>query len=161
MYVVAVLEGTTRIGLVSAERELDVSGRGRAAATLQGAPEGYQLDTSLAPASLALPFEQTGAADPESFEIVAPSGQRLLSARVSPADLAATRTRWRDALQTITLAALAVWILLLAGPILDWRQAAPTGANAPPRPASSPDSSSARAWCSRSRLHRDGPPGCS
>ena len=125
VYVVAVLEGTTRIGLVSAERELDVSGRGRAAATLQGAPEGYQLETSLAPASLALPFEQTGAADPESFEIVAPSGQRLLSARVSPADLAATRTRWRDALQTITLAALAVWILLLAGPILDWRQAAP------------------------------------
>ena len=125
VYVVAVLEGTTRIGLVSAERELDVSGRGRAAATLQGAPEGYQLETSLAPASLALPFEQTGAADPESFEIVAPSGQRLLSARVSPADLAATRTRWRDALQTITLAALAVWILLLAGPILDWRQTGP------------------------------------
>ena len=125
VYVVPVLEGTTRIGLVSAERDLDVSGRGRTAATLQGAPEGYQLETSLAPASLALPFEQTGAADPESFEILAPSGQRLLSARVSPADLAATRTRWRHAIQTMTLAALAVWILLLAGPILDWRQAAP------------------------------------
>ena len=28
-------------------------------------------------------------------------------------------------MQTITLAVLAVWVLLLAGPILDWRQAAP------------------------------------
>ena len=126
VYVVPVLEGTTRIGLVSAERDLDVSGRGPATATLQGAPEGYHLDTSLAPASLALPFEQTGAADSDSFEILSPSGQRLLSARVSPADLAATRTRWRQALQTTTVAALALWILLLAGPILDWRQAAPS-----------------------------------
>ena len=126
VYVVPVLEGTTRIGLVSAERDLDVSGRGRAAATLQGATEGYHLDTSLAPASLALPFEQTGTGDADSFEILAPSGQRLLSARVSPADLAATRTRWRQALQTITLATLALWVLFLAGPILDWRQSAPS-----------------------------------
>ena len=125
VYVVPVLEGTTRIGLVSAERDLDVSGRGRAAATLQGATEGYHLDTSLAPASLALPFEQTSGADPASFDILAPTGQRLLSASVSPVDLAATRTHWYAALQTITLTVLAVWVLLLAGPILDWRQAAP------------------------------------
>ena len=126
VYVVPVLEGTTRIGLVSAERDLDVSGRGRAAATLQGALEGYHLETSLAPASLALPFERPGSADPASFDILAPTGQRLLSASVSPADLAATRTRWYQALQTITLAVLAGCVLLLAGPILDWRQAAPT-----------------------------------
>ena len=60
VYVVPVIEGTTRIGLVAAERELDVSGRGRATASLQGAPEGYHLDTSRAPVSLALPFERNG-----------------------------------------------------------------------------------------------------
>jgi signal transduction histidine kinase len=125
VYVVPVLEGTTRIGMVSAERDLDVSGRGRAAATLQGAPEGYHLETSLAPASLTLPFEQTGVSDPTSFDIMAPSGQRLLSANVSPADLSATRARWSQALRTVTLAVLAAWLLLLAGPILDWRREAP------------------------------------
>jgi len=63
VYVVPVVEGTTRIGMVSAEQELDVSGRGRASASLQGAPEGYHLDTFLAPVSLALPFERTGSCD--------------------------------------------------------------------------------------------------
>jgi signal transduction histidine kinase len=125
VYVVPVLDGKMRIGLVSAERDLDVSGRGRTTATLQGATEGYHLDTSLAPASLTLPFERTGAADPMSFDIVAPSGQRLLSAYVSPADLATTRTRWWQALQTVTLAVIAGWLLLLAGPIVDWRREAP------------------------------------
>jgi len=122
VYVVPVIEGATRIGLVSAERELDVSGRGRASASLQGAPEGYHLDTFLAPVSLALPFERTGTADRTSFDITAPTGQRLLSASVSPADLAATRTRWRQALRTLTLAVVAAWLLLLAAPILDWRR---------------------------------------
>jgi nitrogen fixation/metabolism regulation signal transduction histidine kinase len=124
VYVVPVLEGSTRIGLVAAERELDVSGRGRAAASLQGAPEGYHLDTSLAPVSLALPFERTGSTDSASFDVLAPTGQRLLSASVSPADLEATRARWRQALATATLAVTAAWMLLLAAPILDWRRVA-------------------------------------
>jgi signal transduction histidine kinase len=122
VYVVPVLEGTTRIGLVAAERELDVSGRGRATASLQGAPEGYHLDTALAPVSLALPFERTGGADRASFDVVAPTGQRLLSASVSQGDLAATRARWHQALETLTLAVLAAWMLVLAAPILDWRR---------------------------------------
>ena len=126
VYVVPVMEGATRIGLVAAERELDVSGRGRASASLQGAPEGYHLDTSLAPVSLALPFESTGSADRASFDVVAPTGQRLLSASVSPADLAATRVRWYQALQTLTLAMVAAWMLVLAAPILDWRRTART-----------------------------------
>jgi hypothetical protein len=124
VYVLPVVEGTTRIGLVAAERELDVTGRGRATASLQGAPEGYHLDTSIAPVSLALPFERTGVGERGSFEILAPTGQRLLSASASPADLAATRTRWRQALSTSTLAVAAAWLLLLAAPILDWRRAA-------------------------------------
>jgi hypothetical protein len=122
VYVVPVTDGATRIGLIAAERELDVSG-GRAAASLQGAPEGYHLDTSLAPVSLALPFERNGAASPASFNVVAPNGQRLLSASVSSGDLAATRVRWRQALQTLTLAIVAAWLLVLAAPILDWRRA--------------------------------------
>jgi len=126
VYVLPVLEGATRIGLVSAERDLDVSG-GRASATLQGAPEGYHLDTSLAPASIELPFERPGATrDVSTFDILAPSGQRLLSASVSGADLEATRIRWRRGLQSITLAVLAAWLLILAGPILDWRRQAMT-----------------------------------
>src|SRR4029079_17002730 len=117
-----VSDGATRIGLVSAERELDVSGRGRASASLQGAPEGYHLDTFLAPVSLALPFERTGTADRTSFDITAPAGKRLLSASVSPPNLAATRARWQQALLTLTLAVVAAWLLLLAAPILDSRR---------------------------------------
>jgi nitrogen fixation/metabolism regulation signal transduction histidine kinase len=122
VYVVPVSAGSGRLGLIAAERELDVSGRGRVSASLQGAPEGYHLDTFLAPVSLALPFERTGSVDRASFDILAPSGQRLLSASVSPADLAATRTRARQALRTVTLAVAAAWLLLLAAPILDWRR---------------------------------------
>jgi len=123
VHVLPIVDGATRLGLVSAERDLDVTGRGRGSASLQGAPEGYHLETSLAPVALSLPFEHSGPPDPSSFEIVSPSGQRLLSASVSPADLAATRARWHQALISLTLAVLAGWLLLLAGPVLDWRHA--------------------------------------
>ena len=57
--------------------------------------------------SLALPFERTGSSSTASFDVLAPTGQWLLSASVSPADLEATRDRWRQALATVTLAVTA------------------------------------------------------
>jgi signal transduction histidine kinase len=55
------------------------------------------------------------------FDIAAPSGERLLTARITDSDLAATRNRWRRATRSLSLVALALTVVLLAGPVLDWR----------------------------------------
>ena len=51
----------------------------------------------------------------------APSGLRLLTARLAPDDLNQSRARWRRATLSLTLVALAVAVVLLTGPLLDWR----------------------------------------
>ena len=64
----------------------------------------------------------------------APSGERLLTASVAPADLANTRERWRLATWSGVLAVIAITLILLTAPLLDWRNRLPLAI----RPTASP-----------------------
>ena len=127
VYVAPVLDGGSRIGAVATERSLGASG---AAGAPPGTPfrnEEFRFPTRLAPVSLDLPFEGARTSpDSGVFDITAPSGQHLLTASVAASDLAATRRRWERATRSLALIVFAVAILLLCGPLLDWRNVART-----------------------------------
>ena len=85
----------------------------------------FCFPTRLGPVAIERPFESgrtTGLDD--SFEVQAPSGELLFTATVRPQDIALTRDRWWQATQSIALMVLAATILLMAGPLLDWRNRA-------------------------------------
>ena len=117
VYVTPVVTGSgERIGTVAAERPL------RLAAPPPADGDVFRYASRLAPVSLELRFEsgrptQTAYA----FDVPAPSGNRLLTATLDPADLHRVRERWRRASQSLALATFALSLVLLCGPLLDWR----------------------------------------
>jgi len=124
IYVQPVISNGMRVGTIAVERPLpSVDGSTPVTSSLQGAgAESYRVPTTLAPVSIELPFEDAPpASDGASFDVQAPSGQRLLTASVAPADLASTHERWRLATWSGVLAVTAVTLLLLIAPLLDWR----------------------------------------
>jgi signal transduction histidine kinase len=62
-----------------------------------------------------------GTAQPGAFVLAAPDGTPLLDASVRQSDLSAARSQLRHGTAAFALAALAVTLLLLAGPLLDRR----------------------------------------
>ena len=58
------------------------------------------------------------------FTVPAPSGPALGAARLSPADLAAARDRWRTAVRSLAVTVLALLLILWCGPLIDWRKQA-------------------------------------
>jgi signal transduction histidine kinase len=124
IYVQPVVNNGTRVGTIAVERPLpSVNGSRPVTASLQGAgAESYRVPTTLAPVSIQLPFEGAPpASDGASFDVQAPSGQRLLTASVAPGDLANTNERWRLATWSGVLAVIAITLLVLTAPLLDWR----------------------------------------
>ena len=121
VYVAPRVAGASRVGTVAAERSLapaDPPPAGR----IQPTSDIFRISTPLSRIGIELPFERAGTnGGAETFEVTAPSGQVLLQARVTGADLAATRASWRRATRSLALMATALTILLLAGPLLDWR----------------------------------------
>ena len=86
----------------------------------------YMLETPLGPASLRMRWE--GAGDeprPNAFLLHAPSGEPLVEVSMSPADLDAARNAWRRRVVAVVLAIAGITVLLLIGPVLDRRAAAP------------------------------------
>jgi signal transduction histidine kinase len=72
--------------------------------------------------SIALSFEDARTRQDEStFDVPAPSGQRLLTATINPADMARGRARWRRATTSLALLTLAIAVVFLCGPLLEWR----------------------------------------
>jgi len=123
-YVQPVTSDGMRVGTIAAERPLpSVGGSSLATNSLQGtADDAYRVPTTLAPVSIQLPFEGAPpAGDGATFDVPAPSGERLLTASVAAADLADTRERWRKATWSGVLAVGAITLLLLTAPLLDWR----------------------------------------
>ena len=74
------------------------------------------------PVALRLQFEGAADAGPDAFVIRSPSNEPLAAVIVSDADLQAARQRIRDRLYAAELALAALLVLLLAGPLLDWRR---------------------------------------
>ena len=105
-----------RVGAVAAERALT------AATTAAPDADVFRFPGRIAPASIELNFESARTSpDPDAFDVTAPTGERLLTARISDEDLVSVRARWRQAAVSIALIALAIAVALLAGPLLDWR----------------------------------------
>lgn len=84
----------------------------------------FSLDTSIVPVALRLQFEGASDAGPDAFLIRSASSEPLAAVIVSDADLRAARRRIRDRAYAAELALAAVLVLLLAGPLLDWRKLA-------------------------------------
>ena len=110
-----------RVGSVAGERSLAAAGG--------DADEVFQFDTRIAPVSIEQRFER-GRTQPDSttFDVMAPSGAPLLTATLDPADVTQSRDRWRRAARSLALGTLALSLVLLCGPLLDWRQRLPRAA---------------------------------
>jgi signal transduction histidine kinase len=130
-YVTPILDGEAWVGSAAAERPLSmlVAGGARSAGARACGTRGtYCFPTRLGPVSVELPTEPA-TKDADGFDVRAPSGDLLFRAIVRPEDRALTRDRWQKAIRSSVLIAIAVTLLLLIGPLLDWRnrthQAAP------------------------------------
>lgn len=123
VYVRPVVGAASRIGTIAAERALTAAEDVAASAGLQSASDDrFRILTRFAPVSIELPFEGARTRqDLGAFEVSAPSGDRLLTATVASADLELTRERWTRATTSISLLVLGIAVLLLVGPLLDWR----------------------------------------
>ena len=108
------------IGAVVAESPLSRDGRTPMAGT------DFALETSIVPVTLRLQFEGAADTDPDTFIVRTPAGEPLASVQLSDADLQASRQRFRDRRLAAEITLGAVLLLLLAGPLLDWRRATRT-----------------------------------
>jgi signal transduction histidine kinase len=124
VYVQPLTSDGARVGTIAVERPLpSVGGSTPSTSSLQGADaDAYRVPTRLAAVSIQLPFEGApSAGDAATFDVLSPSGQPILTASVAAADLASTRERWRQATWSLMLVIVAITLLLLTAPLLDWR----------------------------------------
>jgi signal transduction histidine kinase len=113
-----VVSNGVRVATVVAEQTLgDVQGT-------PGVSDTFVVPTSLFPVTLRARAGASPAApqDALSFVVRAPDGGFVLEASVAPADLAATRARWRAVTRAVVLSVIAAELLLCAGPIIDLRR---------------------------------------
>jgi signal transduction histidine kinase len=82
----------------------------------------FALETSIVPVALRLQFEGAADAGPDAFLIRSPTNEPLAAAVISDADLEGARLRSRDRLYAAELALAGLLVLLIAGPLLDWRR---------------------------------------
>ena len=76
------------------------------------------------PVSLELAFEDVRTTpDPDRIDVTGPNGRHLVTAVVIPSDLTEARADWRRMTSSIAEMTAAVFVLLLCGPLLDWRDA--------------------------------------
>ena len=126
VYVSPVVEGAAVIGVIAAERAILPADRlATPAAGLRGGAVPITMSTAVANVGIHLPGEDrpTGGSV-HTFVLSAPSGQALLTATVEPVDLRVARDRFRRATRSLSLLVFAAAVVLLAGPLLDWRNRA-------------------------------------
>jgi signal transduction histidine kinase len=124
VYVQPVLSDGMRVGTIAVEQPLPSVGESTlGTSTLQGTDaDAFRVPTRLVAVSIQLPFEGAPpAGDAATFDVQTPSGAPLLTASVAAGDLARTRERWRQATWSLMLVIVAITLLLLTAPLLDWR----------------------------------------
>jgi hypothetical protein len=108
-------EPARHIGAIVAEAQLP-----RTADALPGSE--FTLDTSIVPVALRLQFEGAADAGPDAFMIRSSTGEPLAAVIMSDKDLQGARLRIRGRRDAAEFALAALVVLLLAGPLLDWRR---------------------------------------
>jgi len=109
-----------RVGTIASEQSIrrPASGGGVTRA------DEFQFPGELVPVSLELAFEDIRATpDPDRIDVTGPNGRHLVTAVITPSDLMEARAHWRRATSSIAEMTAAVFVLLLCGPLLDWRDA--------------------------------------
>ena len=130
VYVRPVLDSTSRVGTIVVERSLppsDDSG-GRRNGFRGPDVESYRFSTSLASVSLQTLIGRPDRPPSNTFDVTTPIGSTLLRATVADEDLDATRERWARASRSLALVTLALTIIILTAPLLDWRSRTRTAA---------------------------------
>jgi signal transduction histidine kinase len=119
VYAMPVNDATdTRVGTIAAEQSI----RPPNPSSTTASADQFQFPGQLTPVSLELAFEEVRATlDPDRIDIVGPNGRHLVTAIVTAADIAQTRGRWRRATASLAELTGAIFVLLLCGPLLDWR----------------------------------------
>ncbi|MBY0494234.1 MAG: HAMP domain-containing protein [Cyanobacteria bacterium] len=108
-------EPTRHIGAVVAEAQLPRTGD-----ALPGSE--FSLETSIVPVALRRQFEGAADAGADAFVVQSPTKEPLAAVLVSDADLRAARERIRQRAYAAELGLASLLVLLLAGPLLDWRR---------------------------------------
>ena len=131
VYIRPVGSGADRAGTVIAERSLIPPDRRAVGGSLrsQGRSDEVIVPTLLADVSIRPASASNGDPGADSFQIAARNGEPLVTATIAPGDLGATRDRWRRATASLSLLAFAVALVLLTGPLLDWRNGTRRGAD--------------------------------
>jgi signal transduction histidine kinase len=126
VYVRPLLEGSTPIGVIAVERAILSPERlASTAPGLRGGTAPITVSTRVANVSIQLPGEPApDGPDARTFTVASPSGRPLLTATVDAADLRIPRDRFRRATWSLSLMVFAAALVLLAGPLLGWRNRA-------------------------------------
>ncbi len=122
VYIRPVGSGATRAGVIVAERSVGDRQATSGSLRLLGSSDVATINTRLAPVSVRPASSQVPESrDAATFQIAAPNGRPLVTAEVSAGDLRATRARWRRATWSLSLLAFSLTLVLVIGPLLDWR----------------------------------------
>ena len=107
-----------RVGTIAAEQSIRPPSPSGAATRA----DQFQFPGEIVPVSLELAFEDIRATpDPDRIDITGPNARHLVTAVVTPSDLAQARAHWRRVTASAAEMTAAVFVLLLCGPLLDWR----------------------------------------
>jgi hypothetical protein len=109
-----------RVGTIAAEQSIRPPSPSGAATRA----DQFQFPGEIVPVSLELAFEDIRATpDPDRIDITGPNARHLVTAVLTPSDLAQARAHWRRVTASAAEMTAAVFVLLLCGPLLDWRDA--------------------------------------
>ncbi len=124
VYVMPVGDPPARSGVVVSERALTVDNADGSPGLPAIRENRFRLPGRLVPVSIELPFEGARAVeDVAAFEVRSPADDPLLTAIVNEADIRAAQEETRRATRAVALCLTALTLLLLTGPLLDWRAA--------------------------------------
>lgn len=139
VYVTSIDQDAAVVGRIAVERPLDVLRGDGSGVNRRGNCNGrdaFCFPTRLGPVTIRLPGEGARPSargsngetpdDLVTFDVETPSGEPLFTAAIRSEDLAATRARWWRATTSTALMVIAVTLLLIIGPLLDWRNHART-----------------------------------
>ena len=128
VYAMPVVDATgNRVGTIASEQSIR---RPTSGGVNRG--DEFQFPGELVPVSLELAFEDIRTTpDPDRIDVTGPNGRHLVTAVITPSDLIEARAHWRRATSSIAEMTAAVFVLLLCGPLLDWRDARDSGFGLP------------------------------